>query len=162
MELLRSSIIGKEFINYRKTTMKEHRLNFSHKVRVKGIGNIPIVLDSVDKQLSDALCEVDGRYKTYGKEIVLHMDQTINDVLKEVKIILLKKDLESIVKNENIVLGLENGSIPELNVTLGELYKQYRNMDDKILYLLVSKETSVFGFIMSIIQYLKNLLFNRQ
>lgn len=162
MELLRSSIIGKEFINYRKTTMKENRLNFSHKVRVKGIGNIPIVLDSVDKQLSDALCEVDGRYKTYGKEIILHMDQTINDVLKEVKIILLKKDLESIVKNDNIVLGLENGSIPELNVTLGELYKKYRNMDDKILYLLVSKETSVFGFIMSIIQYLKNLLFNRQ
>jgi hypothetical protein len=159
MELLRSSIIGKEFINYRKTTMKESRLNFSHKIRAKGLGNIPIVIDSVDKQLSDALCEIDGRYKTYGKEMTLHMEKTVNDVLKEVKIILLKKDLESIVKNENVIIGLEDGSIPQLDMKLGDLYKKYRNNDDKILYFLVSKETSVFGFIMSIIYYLKDLLF---
>jgi hypothetical protein len=161
MELLRSSIIGKEFINYRKTTMKETRLNFSHKVRAKGIGNIPIVIDSVDKQLSDVLCEVNGRYKTYGKEIILHMDQTIKDVLKEIKIILLKKDYENILKNDNIVLGLEDGSIIHEDMTLGDLYKKYRNKDDKILYLLVSKETTVFGFILSIIQYLKDIIFNR-
>jgi hypothetical protein len=57
MEMLRSSILGKEFVNYRKSTVKDTRVQFSHKVRSQGMGNIPIVVDSVDKELTEALAE---------------------------------------------------------------------------------------------------------
>lgn len=37
---------------------------------------------------------------------------------------------------------------------LGNIYKKHRNPDDKILYILITKETSIYGYIMSIIKYL--------
>jgi hypothetical protein len=160
MELLRSSIIGKEFVNYRKTTMKDQRINFSHKVRAMGLGNVPIVIDSVDKQLTDLLCEkhsrASARYNTYGRELVMHMDNTVADVLKEVKIIMLQKDQEELVTKNKLTIGLEDGTIPEIGTDLGTLYKKYRNTDDKILYLMISKESSMYGYIMSILTYLKD------
>jgi hypothetical protein len=160
MELLRSSIIGREFVNYRKTTMKEQRIKFSHKVRAMGLGNVPIVIDSVDKQLTEMLCDKhsrsSSRYNTYGREIVMHMDNTIADVLKEIKIIMLQKDQEELVTLNKLTIGLEDGTIPKLGTDLGTLYKKHRNNDDKILYLMISKETSMYGYIMSILGYLKS------
>ena len=155
MELLRSSIIGKEFVNYRKTTLKDQRNYFSHNVRVQGLGNVPIVVDSVDKELSTALSEKHGfRNVTYGREFVFHMDCFLSDVLKEVKIYLIEKDLERIVKSNNLILGLENGDLPDLNTKIGDLYKQHRNQEDKILYLLLTKETSVYNYLISLLKFL--------
>lgn len=156
--MLKSSIIGKEFVNYRKTTLKQERLKFSERIRLQGIGCIPIVIDSVDKEISNIFSVKErGRgSRKYGKEIVLHMDKKVSDVLKEVKIILLQNDEEEMVKNNILQIGLEDGSLPEQDCELGTLYKKYRNKDDKILYLLVTKETSVYGYIKSILSYLMN------
>lgn len=151
--------MGREFVNYRKTTMKETRLRFSNRVRESGLGNVPVVIDSVDSELSDILREVHSRtsdkYMTYGREMVFHMDSTLNDVLREVKIIMLQKNKEAIMLTQRLTLGLENGTIPKMDSELGNLYKLYRNKDDKILYLMLSRETTAYGYIISILSFLR-------
>lgn len=158
--MLKSSIIGKDFINYRKTTLKNERLLFSNSVRQKGIGCIPIVIDSVDKEISDAISKKERRQVLYGKELTLHMDKTINDVLREVKILLIQNDKEDLVKNNTLNIGLEDGSLLLTGADLGSLYKEYRNKEDKILYLLITKETTIYGYVTSIVNYLVNNVTN--
>lgn len=161
MELLRSSIIGREFVNYRKMTMQDERLRFSQKVRGAGIGNIPIVVDSVDAELSKALSR-DGTNNVqrvgtrYGMEMIKHMDTTVQDVLKDVKSHLILQDAEHVIRNDILVLGLEDGTILDNKLDVGTLYKRYRNDQDRILYLMITKETTVYGYIISILKYLKD------
>lgn len=151
--MLRSSILGKEFINYRKGTDTHNRTKFSDSVRSRGIGYIPIVVDSVDPELSKALATKDqyqSRYLKYGFETTIHMDSTINDLIKEIKIELIRKDYNY----TELSIGLEDGTIPETNTEIGTLYKTHRNKDDKILYVLLTQEQSMYGYIISIIKYL--------
>ena len=151
--MLRSSIMGREFVNYRKNTDRNQRNNFSGKVRSKGMGYVPIVVDSVDSELSRALASKDPNYSRnikYGFEIIMHMDKKMSDLLKEVKIELLKKDYEA----QNLILGLEDGDLVDLSMDVGTVYKKHRNKDDKILYVLVTKEQTMYGYILSIIKYL--------
>ncbi len=157
MDLLRSSILGREFVNYRKTTLKEERMKFSDKVRKEGIGNVPIVVDSVDKDISEALYKPKVRRSIgYGRELVFHMEETLNSVLKEVKILLVQEDKEYLVSN--ITIGLEDGTMPSLDTDLGTIYKRHRNIEDKILYLMITKEQTIYGYILSIIKFLYNKL----
>ena len=160
MDMLRSSIIGKDFVNYRKSTIQTERLRFSGRVRGQGIGNVPVVVDSVDTELSKILSKQEGRYTMYGREFVFHVDDKLSDVLKALKIAIIQKDKEEIVKSNSLHLGLEDGTIPELNSELGKLYKQYRNDDDKILYLLVTKENTMYGYITSILKYIYDKCYN--
>jgi hypothetical protein len=148
--------MGKEFVNYRKSTAREDRVRFSQRVRNEGIGNVPVVVDSVDKQLSQTLSMRRNRTRIYGKEMVFHMDDTVSSVLKEMKMFMLETDNENLVVNETMVLGLEDGSIPDLHSDLGKLYKNKRNQNDKILYFLLSKETTTYGYLLSILTYLKD------
>lgn len=152
--MLRSSIMGREFVNYRKSTVRDTRLQFSHKVRSQGIGNIPIVVDSVDKELTEAIGEKRHRQSIYGKELVFHMDCKVGDVLKEIKIMLVEKEKENLWKETGLVLGLEDGTILQQTEALGGLYKKHRNNDDKILYLLLTREQTMYGYIVSILKYL--------
>jgi hypothetical protein len=159
--MLKSSIIGKEFVNYRKITNEHERVHFSNKIRKEGVGNIPIVIDSVDKELTLLLAKHDPifpRNIRFGFEIFLHMDHTVKDLIGIIKEELHKK--KDIVKTNisidflHISLGLEDGSILNINDDLGSIYKKHRNLDDKILYILITKETTIYGYIMSIIRYL--------
>ena len=153
--MLRSSILGQEFINYRKNNDTHTRTRFSESVRSKGIGYVPIVVDSVDPELSKALATYDktfSRYIKYGFEIMMHMDETVIDLIKEIKIDLIKKDYDY----RYLSIGLEDGTIPDMNIDLGTLYKKNRNKDDKILYVLLTQEKTMYGYIMSIIRYLTN------
>ena len=161
--MLKSSILGKEFVNYRKITTEDERIGFSNNIRKKGIGNIPIVIDSVDKELTLLLAKHDpvfSRNIRYGFEVFFHMDKKVKDLIHIIKEEMNKK--KEIVKtnisidNLFISLGLEDGTIlnTQANDDLGTIYKKYRNPDDRILYILVTKETSIYGYIMSIIQYL--------
>jgi hypothetical protein len=151
--MLRSSIIGKEFVNYRKTTIKHKRLQFSNSVRKEGIGNVPIVIDSVDPNITEALSARENRMMTYGKEMIFHMDRKVKDVVRDVKIILIANDREDIARM-GVRLGLEDGTVLENDQELGEVYKRHKNEDDKILYLLVTKEETVYDYIMSILRHL--------
>ena len=151
--MLRSSILGKEFVNYRKNTDKDQRARFSGNVRSRGLGNVPIVVDSVERELSNLLATKDEnipRTMKYGLEITIHMDNKMSEILKIVKIELLQKDYEV----NNLVLGLEDGSLIDLESDVGAIYKHHRNKDDKILYVLVTNEKTMYGYILSIIKYL--------
>jgi hypothetical protein len=157
--MLQSSILGHEFVNYRKNTDNEQREQFSGKVRSKGMGYIPIVVDSVDPDISLLLAKKNPLYPRdirYGLELTMHMDLKVEDVVKEIKIEMLKKDINN---KTDIKIGLEDGTFPDLDMELGTLYKAKRNPQDKILYLLVTKEQTIYAYMMSIIRYIKENLF---
>ena len=85
---------------------------------------------------------------------MIHMDLTVADLIKEIKIELVKKDYEY----GFLSIGLEDGTIPDASLELGVLYKKHRNIDDKILYVLLTQEKTMYGYVMSIIRYLTNNL----
>jgi hypothetical protein len=145
--ILQSSLYGHDFVKYRKNNDERDRNKFSSSVRTKGIGEIPIVIDSVDEDMSHALAGQDAkRFNRNGKEYRFHMELTIEDVLLEVKH-RLKCDDTKVLK-----LGLENGKILDNKDILGDLYKKYKNQNDDILYLLLTQETTIYGYIISLLR----------
>lgn len=149
MELLKSSILGKEFINYRRNTDKFDRLRFSKTVRSKEIGMIPIVIDSVDIEISN-LISVNKRYRRHGKEVSYHYTQCIGDILNDM-IEILKTQYPYINKYN---FRLEDGTLLEEKVILEDIYMKYRKEDDKILYLLLTKEKTLYEYFLSIFNYI--------
>lgn len=153
MSFLQSSLFGQEFVNYRKNNAHYERTKFSNNVRVKGIGLVPIVIDSVDQELSTLLGKTDSKYRNYGKEYTMHMDTTTIDFANTIFI-----DIENInsdfLKGKKLSLALEDGTILDTKLTLGYLYKKYKNDKDNILYILLTQETTMYGYIMSILRYL--------
>lgn len=147
--LLQSSLYGHDFVKYRQTHNQNERKQFSHNVRTKGISELPVVIDSVDLTLSEALAGPDARrFDRNGKEYHFHKDLLIEDILLEIKHQLKTDDIKV------FKLGLENGKILENKDVLGDLYKKYKNKDDNILYLLLTQETSVYGYILSLLRYI--------
>ena len=164
--MLKSSILGKEFVNYRKLTNEDERITFSDKIRKKGVGNIPVVIDSVEKDLSLLLAKHDPifpRNIRFGFELDLHMDIKVYQLIDIIKNEM--KNKIDIIKPTFTLdytffsLGLEDGTIIDNNEEVGTIYKKHRNKDDKILYILITKENTILGYIKSIIKYLLNKAF---
>lgn len=160
MELLRSSIFGKEFINYRKHTTETERRRFYKDAM--GYNKIPIVIDSVDIEFMEIFRKkffINGnRVVTHGLKLEMDLKSEIRDVMKEIKIELVKANKEYLFTENDIKLGLENGDIVNNeNESVCELYKRYNNKNDKILYLLVTREKSMYNYIMSILRNIWNL-----
>jgi len=151
MDLLRSSILGKEFVNHRKKTTQNERVRFSTQVRKQGVGNIPIVVDAVDPALSKALSDTFN-----GKRFILHMDHSLEYLLDEIKLYLFQNKRLKPEQLGSLKLGLEDGTLPDKSTDLGSIYKVHRNENDKILYLLLSKAKSMFAYILPILAYLKD------
>jgi hypothetical protein len=98
------------------------REKFSNGVRRKGVGTIPIVIETEDPELALVV--------NIKKEIEIHMDAVVLDLYVEIR----RRNY-----NGQIYITLENGRILNDNEVLGELYKKNRE-DDKILYLRIVKE----------------------
>lgn len=170
-KLLMSSIIGSEFINYRKKTSYSHRNNFSIRTRSNGDGLIPIVVDSVNYELSMLLSADENNMRSKrscGKEYIMHIDITVDQFLNQINEDVINKDIINKVNKVNKVnkitnntlfkenvfkLGLEDGSLLDPALTLGYLYKNHKYHKDNILYMLLTKEVTMYGYIMSIIRY---------
>jgi hypothetical protein len=154
MSFLQSSIFGQEFVNYRKSNAHYQRTKFSSNVRQKGIGTIPIVIDSVNEELSKLLGGPDTRYRNYGKEYIMNMDTTVLEFINQVNI-----DIDNLspefLNGKKLSFGLENGSFIDTKISLGYIYKKHKNDKDDILYILLTTETTIYGYIMSILRYLK-------
>lgn len=158
---MRSSILGKDFINYRMDTSDYERTSFSAVVRKIGEGKIPIVVDSVDEKLALSLASRDPSNKRnirYGYELSMSMDDTILDLLKNIKVHLIRNNNNNENFN-NIRIGLEDGTFPDLNIQIGDLYKLHRNKEDFILYVLVTRDKTVFQYIKSIISFLMKKIY---
>lgn len=163
MQFLRDSIMGKEFVKYRQTRDKLDRLKFSTEVfsKSRDMQFIPVVVDTVDKELSPIFLYTDdgymGRYKTThsGLELVLPATSQINDVLTQVKMKIVGAKREDLLLKK-INLCLENGDILDPVRMLSEVYKDHKYKEDRILYIIASTEHTVYGYIMSILNYLYN------
>jgi hypothetical protein len=147
--LLQSSLYGHDFVKYRQNNSQSDRERFSHNVRTKGIGELPVVIDSVDPILSEGLAGQESkRFNRNGKEFRFHMDLLVEDIIQEVRH-RIKADDTKVLK-----LGLENGKMLDNKDVLGDLYKKYKHQKDNILYLLLTQETSMYGYIMSLLRYI--------
>lgn len=156
-EFMSSSIMGHEFINYRKNTNPNQRERYSSKIRTQGIGNIPVVIDSLDRNISLALsgCDIENiprRNWRYGGEFSYYTDTSVADIIEEVNTLLELRGIK-LNNGEKFSLGLENGELLNHNQKIGELYKKHRN-NDNILYLLVTKKKSVYEYLLSIFTYI--------
>ena len=148
---LYGSIYGKEFINYRKQNSTMHRRQFLKATKRKGQFLIPVVVDSVDEELSlklsgdlDKKDNFSRRNLKYGKEFSITKDATAQDLL----------NILDIHGNYTLKLALENGTFLNKTDILGNIYKEYHNKEDNILYILVTKETSLYHYLLSIFKYL--------
>lgn len=163
MSFLQSSLFGRDFVNYRKNNAHYERTRFSSIVRGQGVGLVPVVVDSVDNTLSTILGgndpSISSRNCAYGKEFTLHMDTTMGEFLDQINID-LKHSTSRTLSHQNYMngkklkIGLEDGTIVDLKLTLGYIYKKYRNQNDNILYILLTHETTMYGYIISILKYL--------
>lgn len=145
--LLQSSLYGHEFVKYRDNNSKNERIKFSNQVKMD---EIPIVIDSIDSDLSELLSGKNAkRYKRNGHEYYYHIDITIEDILLE-----LKSKIMLTYKDKTLKLGLENGKILDSKELVGNLYKKYKNKDDNILYLLLTQEETLYGYIISLLRYI--------
>jgi len=156
--MLMSSVFGSEFINYRKNTGYSHRNSFSRKVRSKGDGFIPIVVDSVNYDLSKLLAgntDTTRRNRLHGKEYIMHIDTTVGQFLAQINedIKINKGGVDTLLKEKLFILGLEDGSLVDSKLTLGYIYKKHKYKTDDILYMLLTEEVTMYGYIMSIIRY---------
>lgn len=157
--LLQSSLMGHDFVRYRKNHNQTERERFSTTVRTKGIGEIPVVIDSVDSIISELLANVNStRFNRNGKEYRFHMDLLIEDVLLEVKYRIKihneKNNIKIRLDEKLLKIGLENGKILDNKDILGDLYKKYKNQDDDILYLLITQENTMYGFLISLLRFI--------
>lgn len=153
-----------ESLNYKKYNSEHERSLFSSKIRLEGIGHIPIVVDSIEKDLSLSIStkNIRGTCIKHGLEISLHMDSTVSDLIKIIK-------TKMIENNTNILfdLYLENNFIPiyeNSQIDLGSLYKKYRDPNDKILYILIKHKVSVYQNILdkigNIVSYFSKYIYN--
>lgn len=157
---LQSSILGGDFINYRKKTSSFHRKNFSNNVRKTGQGMIPVVVDSVDHVLSLVLGRNDitsgstgARFQKQGCEYTFYDDTLVNNILNRVASDIVF--IEPNYSNKTFRLGFENGEFLDPNVPIGRYYKEHR-FDDGILYLLITQETNIKNYLLSLVYYLVN------
>lgn len=147
----KSSILGQEFINYRKYRPYMERSVFSRNTRLKGQGLIPVVVDSIDTETSLYLGCYDGvsRYKKYGREYVIKMDLTVGEFTEKIT-----QDLGKKIKEKKIRVCLEDSTVLKSTEKMGDIYKKYKNGRDNILYILVTTEQTIYGYIISILRYL--------
>lgn len=144
--LLQSSLYGKEFIKYKQNNTNTYRKQFSRSINDE---DIPVVIDSIDDNLSKQLAGKDQRrIHRNGCELKFNKNFLINEIIIELKS-KIKLDQNKIYK-----LGLENGTILNGNENIELLYKKYKNKDDDILYLLLTEELTIYGYIMSILRYI--------
>lgn len=153
-----------ESLNYKKYNNEHKRSLFSSKIRLEGIGHIPIVVDSIEKELSLSIStkNTTGTCIKHGLEISLHMDSTVSDLINIIK-------TKMIENNTNILfdLCLENNSIPlyeNSEVDLGSLYKKYRDQNDNILYILIKHKVPIYQNILhnikNIFSYFSKYIYN--
>lgn len=149
--LLQSSLMGQNFVRYKRDNSEQERKQFSSIVTTKGISEIPVVIDSVDSIISQLLAGSNSkRFKRHGKEFHFHQDLNIDEIILEVR---------SRIKLNNISykilkLGLENGKILEGKELLGDLYRKFKNQDDNILYLLLTQENTMYGYLLTLARFI--------
>lgn len=148
--------INTSILNYKNYKSESQRNIFSSKIRCAGIDHIPIVVDSMDKNLASAISTKTPNYtfEKYGLEISLHSESTVSDLINIIK--------QKMIDNDNIIqfdLYLENDIYPIYDNSIIDfcfLYKKYRNESDNILYFIIKPKISIFE---RFLLYIKSRIF---
>lgn len=157
MDLMKSSIMGKELIRHRKEFTKTERIHFSSQVRESGLGNVPIVVDSMDTELQEIL---DTRHTGMkGLRIIMHVDDRVYDLMKRIKIHLIEKGKDDLrlIQNLRLVLkktlevGEKDNFVDDFAI-IGKLYNTYKEKDDNILYLILTKDQTLWSFLIRLLK----------
>ena len=164
---------------YKKYTDIILRTKFSKKIRQKGNGYIPIVIDSYDIDISKSLnmClkktdiytrhdpvyppNRDQNHYIYGIEIPFYIESTIGDLKNYIYENEFIHDYIQNVKSYNLVLytefETESASLDtnkhvllKNDDSVGTLYKQYKDKEDNILYIYLLKSKS--NMVVSIVE----------
>ena len=62
--------------------------------------------------------------------------------------------------DNDLKLGLEDGTIiSNEQIKILDIYKKNRNYNDNILYILITREQSMYNYIMSILKSLVNMFY---
>lgn len=146
--LLASSLYGNDFIKYRLNNNVTQRNRFSNNIINRYVNEVPIIVDSIDSELQ--IADKIGFKEKSGKEYHFNKNIIIEDILLEVSKKLKLSD------GKVLKIGLDNGKVLNNTDVIGELYIKYKNQDDNILYLLLTQETTIYGYIMSLIKYVFN------
>ena len=147
-----------ESLYYKKYKNENQRSLFSSKIRLEGIGHIPIVIDSIEKELSLAVSsKINDNYRKFGLEISLHMDTPLSELSNIIK-------TKMIENNTNIPfdLYLEKNLTPlseNSHLDIGSFYKQYRDPNDKILYILIKHKITIYQNLLNNIKNLSTYFF---
>lgn len=142
--------MGHQFVRYRSNNPSNERKKYSDNVRNQNNEEIPIVIDSINAEISKLLAGPTAkRFNRNGMEYHFHKDLIIEDVLREVKL-----RLKEYTTTKTLKLGLENGLILKDQDIIGDLYKKYKDQKDNILYLLITEETTMYGYILSLLRYI--------
>jgi len=156
-----SSLFGSEFVNYKREIREDARQKFSHRVldmnkrAEKGCKclYLPIVVDSVEEKMIVLLNYKSNKSnKNNKREYVIESNKTIDDL-----VVLVRNNLNVPVE-KTIRFGLENGSIiKDTSILMEKVYLDNYNEVDSILYLLITSETTVYGYVLSLLTYIKRL-----
>ena len=118
-------------IEYKKRDINM-RLRFSIDIRKRGVGMIPIVIETKEEMFREIV--------NVNKELEIYMDNDILHIRNIVNSRIMKQNKE--IMNYN--LTLENGEILQDSEILWDIYKKYRG-EDKILYILISKSSVIWN-----------------
>jgi hypothetical protein len=168
---LTSSLFGSEFVNYKRELREDIRQRFSEKVFNMNKSKkhldfdldtdvyfIPIVVDSVEEYMStllsdDSCINLSERKRNIGKEYAIEMNKTIQNLID-----IVRNDLK-IPTDKIIKFGLEDGTVVhDTSTKLETIYSCNYNKNDSILYLLLTTETTIYGYILSILSFIKSVI----
>lgn len=142
--------------NFKKENTLIKRIRFSSNIRTKGIGHVPIVIDSYNNNISELLgnndIQVEDKWRRHGISKEYHMDLFIYNVKQDIMYILDKQ-------SSKFVLYVEDHHCYDYEL-LGDLYKKYRDKEDNILYIEVKENKSVIETYLRQFVYYKDILVN--
>lgn len=155
MDFMKSSLIDVEFINFRKQNNKTQRQKYFRNM-TSVHNSVPVVIDSINKDISALMsgCDIkrtSRREWTYGLSLNANPSDTVKKLFEMNLKNLLNENYSKVNKFCN-----EDGEFINPNMLIGECYNRFKNVDDNILYLIITQETTVYGYILSLFRTLFN------
>lgn len=148
-QMMRSSLAGMEIGHFKKQE-KNSKTNFKffRNPNAKLPYSVPVVIDAVEKKLSAILAGTDTentpKFKwIYGKagnvKSEINLAKFISDVTQ---------DFPETTKTLKVCN--EEGQFLDLNLKIGYIYNNFKNTSDNILYLMITYESTIYDYIVSL------------
>lgn len=126
-----------------------------------GIGNVPIVIDTLDEDLLEILKQDSLNGKVYGIRKVLHMDMTVKELLNELECWIVYKKGMGYNNDWKFWLETDSKAVVNLQQTVGDVYKLNYDHNDGMLYLMLAKKRTIRGVLKSWLTFAEKLYYGK-